>query len=633
MCGILGISAPGRIEAGVLSSALRALRHRGPDDEGTFQNEAGTLSLAHARLSVIDLSAAGHQPMANEEETVRIIFNGEIYNFQALREELLAKGHRFRSRTDTEVILHLYEEEGEQAVSRLTGMFAFAIYDQRTQQLFLARDRLGIKPLYYAQHHGTFLFASEIKGLLATGLVPAVPDWQAIWDYFTYQFVPHPLTAFEGIRQLPPAHTLRLDLKSGQLTKTRYWTPWSAGDLGKVPDYEELRQQVRDRVTEAVRSELVSDVPLGLFFSGGIDSTVLAALMKQAGGKVKTFTVFFEEAARAELRLFDDRPYARLASRLIGTEHHELPVQLPRNDQFLEMVGLVDQPFGNPTLYLQYLIAKATRREATVVLSGVGADELFGGYPKYRLLPFASALRGIPVPLGQAGRSLLGLFREDLFGSALRRGKRLLKGAGLPLPEQYLGWSYGLTEENKRRLLLCPGKELRASVWAVRDAMALAPEGAGDQQKFLAAELETFLADNLLEYTDKATMAVALETRVPFLDHRLVELGSRLPFHAKIHRGRMKRILLDAFKDMIPEPIAQAPKRGFGPPIAEWMDAGLDRYFDEMLTPERVRKEGIFRWEALREMRAAHRSGKRDTSMELTSVMMFDAWYRRYILP
>jgi len=586
----------------------------------------------HARLSILDLSSAAHQPMSNEDATVWITYNGEIYNFRELREELVAKGHRFKSRTDSEVLLHLYEEEGEALVQRLVGMFAFAIYDVRRRRFLLARDRLGIKPLYYADYAGAFLFASEIKGILRTGLVPSEVDWQSIWDYFTFAFIPHPHTAFQGIQQLPPAHTLAFDLERRRYTLNRYWSPLASAPTQHHQSAGAIQERLRHLMREAVRSELVSDVPLGLFFSGGIDSTLLAALMSEhASSRVQTFTVVFRGAERF---LHDDLEYARLASKALGTEHHELTVELKTPEDFLGMVEHTDQPFGNPTLYLQYLIAKTTRQHVTVALSGVGGDELFGGYPKYRLFPFSTLLGAIPAWCGRGTRNLLGLIREDTWVPVLRQAKRLLQGVGQSLPEQYLRWSYSLTEQEKQRLFKRDGPVSGAepSVRIIRQILRTLPSGTSRYEKFFCAELETFLADNLLEYTDKATMAVALETRVPFLDHRLVEFGAQIPFRDKITLSRSKAVLIDAFRKEIPAPIAKAPKRGFSPPIALWMEQVLDRYFDETLTAKRTKREGLFSWEAIQALRQEHRSGHRDASMDLLAILMFDVWHRQYIV-
>ncbi|PIQ82922.1 MAG: asparagine synthase (glutamine-hydrolyzing) [Candidatus Omnitrophica bacterium CG11_big_fil_rev_8_21_14_0_20_64_10] len=629
MCGIAGAVSSQPLPERLLSDFTRALAHRGPDDSGTFLAPDRKSGLAHTRLSILDLSTAGHQPMGNADGVIWLSHNGEIYNFLELRRELERRGTTFRSRTDTEVLLKLYEAEGERCVNRLSGMFAFAILDLKRQKLLLARDRLGIKPLYFTERGGNFLFASEIKGLLAAG-VPRAVDWQGIWDYFTFSFVPGPRTAFEGIRQLPPAHTLTLDLTTGRREIRRYWSPL-ASETEPLPSGPELTRRVREMVRTAVAEELVSDVPLGLFFSGGIDSTLLAAIVREVSPKpVKTFTVVFEGNPRF---LHDDREYARFAARRLGTEHHELPVRLESPEEFLEMIRHVDQPFANSTLYLQYLIAQATRKHVTVALSGVGGDELFGGYPKYRLLPWAPLIGAIPAGLGGTATGLLRCFREDPAHPLLRRIRRTLRGAGLDLAGQYLRWAYGLNESEKQALWADWNRTEQPadSVRLIARIFSELPAGTDHYRKVFCAELETFLADNLLRYTDSATMAVALETRVPLLNHRLVKLSSRIRFRDKIRSGKTKRILIDAFRDLLPEAILRAPKRGFSPPQAAWMTQVLDQYFETTMTQKAVEEDGFFDWEAIQRFRGELKTGRRDSSGELLTLLMFDVWHRRQI--
>ena len=635
MCGIAGIVSPRTLEDTLLSAALQALRHRGPDDAGAFLSTDRTVGLAHARLSVLDLSPAGHQPMSNEKcpkcsrsGACWIVYNGEIYNFQELREELTAKGHRFSSQTDTEVILHLYEEAGEEMVHRLLGMFAFAIYDEARSSIFIVRDRLGIKPLYYAEHAGRFLFGSEIKAILAADSIPREVDWQAVFDYFTFGFVPHPETAFRPIRTLPPAHTLTYDIKKRSARLNRYWTPWDASPSAPL-NPAERNDRIRSLLTDAVRSELVSDVPLGVFFSGGIDSTLLAALMARTGsGRVKTFNVGFKGR---ELRPDEDLVYARAASRALGTDHHELIVDLANADEFQEMLQHFDQPFANPTCYLQYLIAKETRRHVTVALSGVGGDELFGGYPRYRLFPLTTISRMIPAVLGDAARKMLGGVNEAAWDPGLRRLKRFLRGAGRKLPEQYVGWTYSLTETEKKKLLPRLNRDFLPASRIVAETLASLPPGIPEDGRLLYADLQTFLADNLLEYTDKASMAVALEVRVPFLDHRLVELCAHIPLREKTAGGGLKGLLKKIFSNELPAEIRHAPKRGFAPPAVQWINSVFDRYFDDVLTRSTVERENLFSWDEIQSLRRAHRARTHNASPELLAIIMFHAWFKRYI--
>lgn len=629
MCGIGGIASASAVSGETLSILIHKLQHRGPNGQGSFLSPDRAVGLVHTRLSIIDLSAAGRQPMTNETGSILIVYNGEIYNFRELQQELSAKGHLFKSKTDTEAIIHLYEEMGEHAVARLVGMFAFAIYDQGRQRLVLVRDRLGIKPLYYANSAEHFIFASEIKAILATGLVPMEPDWQAISDYFTFGFVPHPQTAFRHIRQLPPAHILIYDLKTRHSRLQEYWTPWAC-DITLPRTEGDLKNRVSNLLEESVKSELVSDVPLGLFFSGGIDSSILALLMSRSSSeRVKTFTVGFRSAGLRPEE--DDLPYARLASQALGTDHHELIVDLTKPEDFIGIVDQIDQPFANLTCYLQYLIAKETRRHVTVALSGVGGDELFGGYPRHRLYPFSTLLRRFPASTADRLRRILWKLPGD-GGGFSRRLDRVLKGAGQDPYLQYVRWAFGPTEKEKASLLRLPGlpQPLPADRF-VSQAWNRLPDETDLYERFLHLELKTFLADNLLEYTDKMSMAVALEVRVPFLDHRLVELCARIPFRNKVTGGHSKLFLKKLFQDDLPPEILQGPKRGFAPPISQWLDQALDCYFEGNLTRTYIEKQGLFRWDRLSSIRAAHRRKKFDASSILWMIAAFDAWYRRFI--
>ncbi len=639
MCGIAGIihfsSEP--VQESRLQTLIQTLKHRGPDDNGFYLNPDRSVGFIHTRLSILDLSAAGHQPMSSEgcaccrskQGNAWITYNGEIYNFQDLRKTLEKQGHRFSSNTDTEVLLHLYAEEGPSFVKKLNGIFAFAIYDPQKKRVLLARDPLGVKPLFYAQRGNGFVFGSEIKALLATGLIPAEVDWQGISDYFTYLFVPHPKTAFKEIVNLPPATLITVDLVSGKFSSESYWSPFSKTTATQA-SYDELKESVRMLLTDAVRRQMISDVPVGLFFSGGIDSTLLAALMApHSKGKLKTFTVIFEEFGESAR---SDAHYARLASRMIGTDHHELSVRLNKPEKFIESIRWVDQPLANQTLYLQHLIAQETRKEVTVALSGVGGDELFGGYAKYRLLPWAPLLRRFPRPIGKTLHRFAEMApRENGF---LRRMKRISRGFGQPLADQYTQWGYRLDEAEKQLLLPVfsqNGPWVPASRIAL-DRMQHSGSVSNDYQKVFAAELGLFLSDNLLEYTDKATMSVALETRVPFLDLRLVELSAAIPFHDKMDLWSSKKILTDAFADLLPVEIRKAPKRGFGGPLNRWLTGCFNYYFDSVMTPARIKKEGIFDCDLVQRMRRTHHAGQRDLSSELLSILMFDSWYRSYIL-
>lgn len=643
MCGICGIVGFGDQKA--VERMSLALAHRGPDDMGVCFFPEEQMGLGHRRLSIIDLSSAGHQPMSNEDGTIWIIFNGEIYNFQELRRDLESR-HRFRSNTDTEVILHLYEEVGPDVVRHLNGMFAFAIYDQRPtfnvqrSTLFLARDHLGIKPLYYHHANGRFVFGSEIKAILASGAYSPDLNWQSLYDYFTYLYVPCPHTIFRGIFQIPPAHVLEFDLQTRDVHLWRYWQ--LEGLDGKSRDkrdrgYDvEAKETLRELLTDSVRRQMISDVPLGVFLSGGVDSPILTGLMAEASSRpVKTFTIVFQGK---DFQFYNEQETARAVARKFGTEHHEITVDIADPMEMLNLVEFFDQPFGNPTFYLMYLISKYTRPEVTVALCGAGGDELFAGYPRYQALALARWLRWVPRPLLRGTRRLLNLAADDYRTMTLRRARQFLDGLDEDFARQFVKWTYFLDEERKG-ILLHP--RLQTSVQGsngflpsdriVRQYLADSPlQDFGN--RVLHLDVQTFLLDNLLEYTDKMSMAVGLEVRVPYLDHRVVAHSLTIPFYYKLQRGKSKIILKEAFADLLPATNRRAPKKGFNVPLAAWMRDRLDRYFDQNMSRSEIERQGIFDWEYIQLLRYEHQAGKRDNSYELFSLIMFDVWYRKYML-
>ena len=626
MCGIVGMAGktPGSEK---LARAVDTLRHRGPDDTGLYISD-GNVALGHTRLSILDPSPAGHQPMSVDNEDVVIAYNGEVYNFQVLRAELEAQGVRFRSRSDTEVILRLYRAEGFGAIPRLNGIFALAIFDRRKRRLLLARDHLGVKPLYYAERNGTLVFASEIKAILSLDVVERRVDWQAIYDYFSFLFVPCPRTAFEGIAQLPPGHQLSFDLDSGQISITPYWRPHASTDIGSSA--AEQREQLRTLLDEVVRMQLVSDVPLGVFLSGGVDSGVLTALAsRHASERLKTFTVVFEGEG---IKPYDERAAAARVSRHLGTEHSEVAVRVTQPEEMLDQARFFDQPFANPTFYLNHLISESTRRHVKVALSGAGGDELFGGYPRYRALPFAPALAHLPRGLGTALRRLLAYLPEDPDQPVRRRLKLMMRGVGHPLGEQYLRWTYFFSDDDKRRLLRPLAGRLSEPLHSVRliDEILEAHRDMPVVNRIEQVDLATFLLDNILEYTDKTSMAASLEARVPYLDHRLVEFSLALPARQKIRGNAAKRILRDSFGDLLPAEVFNRPKQGFCPPISEWITTHFSYYFD-LLTPSYLREQGVLDHSEVQRLRAEHLARRRDNSMELFAIVMFDVWYRKYI--
>lgn len=632
MCGIAGFF--NLSDTSALGRMTDLLAHRGPDDADVRYFPEERTGLGHRRLSIIDLSPAGRQPMSNADESLWITYNGEIYNFLELRSELEERGHRFKSRTDTEVILRLYEEEGADCVKRLNGMFAFALLDRRRRKIVLARDHFGIKPLYYHHENGRFIFASEIKSILASNAYQPEINWQAARDFFTYLYVPCPETIFRGIHQLPPAHVAELDLESNALESRRYWQPRPTenGNGSGRDDKSKLRALLSD----SVKRQMISDVPLGVFLSGGVDSPILTGLMAQSSSnKTKTFTVVFRGEG---LEFYDESDAARKVAEKFETEHHEIEVDLNDPLEMLELVRHFDQPFGNPTFYLMYLISKHTRQAATVALCGAGGDELFAGYPRYRAMKMARWLRRVPRSVLAGVRGALNLASDNHRKMNLRRARQLLDGLNEDEVRQFVNWTYFLTEEQKKGLLNqltfeganAQGRFLPADRIVRRHLEESFLEDSGN--RILQVDMETFLPDNILEYTDKMSMAHSLEVRVPYLDYRFVEHSLQIPFHEKLQGGKGKAILKEVFADLFPEGHLSRPKKGFNFPLGVWMRERFDRYFTENLSRAEVERHGFFNFDYIESLRVQHQAGKADNSYALFSIIMFDKWFRDYIL-
>ena len=489
------------------------------------------------------------------------------------------------------------------------------------------RDQLGVKPLYYADGGGRLIFGSEIKAILASDAYAPEIDRQAMRDFFSFLYVPAPQTIFRGIRQLPPGHWLEYDLAHRRVVRVaRYWGPaaWEAPH----PPAAERPRALRTLFADAVAKQMIADVPLGAFLSGGVDSNVIVGLMaQQASRPVKTFTVRFDEPG---MDYYDERHEARRVAERFGTEHHELPIDLSRPEEMLDLIDSFDQPFGNTTFFLTWLLSRYTREFVTVALSGAGGDELFGGYPRYRAVRWMRALRWMPPSLARAALWGVSKLRDDFADRRLHRIRALLAGLDRDPARQYLKWVYYLDEERKAQLLRDAGDALPAHR-VLQAHLDEIPAGWADGNRFSYLDVETFLPDNLLEYSDKMSMAWALELRVPFLDPRMVEFAFRTPFAEKLGRRGSKLLLRDAFADLIPAENRRVPKKGFNVPLGAWMRTKLDRYFDELLPRDYVEREGLFRHEYITQLREEHRNGRRDNAYELFSILIFDAWYRKYI--
>jgi asparagine synthase (glutamine-hydrolysing) len=628
MCGIGGklYFDPARpVERDVLERMNAAQAHRGPDDAGILCQ--GAIGLAHRRLSIIDLSPAGHQPMANEDGTIWIVFNGEIYNFQELRSRLAGRGHRFRSHTDTEVILHLYEEHGVHCLQSLRGMFAFAIWDAPRRQLFLARDRLGKKPLCYQRDAEAFRFASEAKAILQDPAVVARPDPAGISHYLTYGYVPSPGSAFQGMRKLPPAHYLIC--RDGKVDVVRYWR---LRRDRKLPHSEaEWCREILVRLEEAVRLRLISDVPLGAFLSGGIDSSAVVAMMSRAsGGAVKTFCIGFEEPEYDELR------YARLVAERFGTDHHELVVRPDAVTILPKLAWHYDEPFGDSSAVPTYYVAQMTRRYVSVALNGDAGDENFGGYDRYVASLLAASFDRWPGA-GLLRRAIRWGLRvwppSGRRTSLLSRGRRFLDGL-TELPERrYARWFCHFYGDRKAELC---SPEFGAAVDGA-DALdvLLAAYRETDAGDFLDATLGVdtalYLPDDLLVKVDIASMAHSLEARSPFLDHEFMEFAATIPSDLKL-RGRAKKYILKrALAGLLPEEILHRPKMGFGVPIDHWLRHELrEMAYDTLLGP-RCLTRGYFRPEALRRLLDEHTRGVANWHYLLWTLLMLELWHRTYV--
>ena len=630
MCGICGIA--GTKDRRVIERMTQSIVHRGPDDGAVHGFPADALMLGHRRLSILDLSPRGRQPMSNEDGSLWITFNGEIYNYLELKKELDKERHRFASDTDTEIILHLYEERGPAAFRALNGMFALALYDQPRERLYLVRDHLGIKPLYYTHSGGHLIFGSEIKAILESGVYTPEINWQGVHDFFTYLYIPAPETIFRDIHQVPPAHYLEYDLKARRIGQLKpFWevADWGSQSVVGSQSASELQAELRALMADAVAKQMISDVPLGAFLSGGIDSNVIVGLMaERAERPVKTFTVLFEGEG---MEFYNEQTTARNIADRFRTEHHEIPVSLSNPEEMLDLVEYFDQPFGNTTLYLTWLLSKYTRQSVTVALSGAGGDELFGGYPRYKAVTAARYLRYVPRFAARTAYAALSQIEDSYADRKWHRIRALLDGLDSNPARQYMKWVYYLDEERKAALLRPHLKNVQPSHRILQAHLDRIPRQWDEGNRYSYLDVETFLVDNLLEYSDKMSKASGLELRVPYLDPRVVELAFRIPFELKLRGRESKAVMRDSFADLIPAANRRADKRGFNVPLGNWMRTRFDKFFDDRLPRQYVEREGIFNHDYITHLRDEHRRGRRDNAYELFAVLMFDTWYRKYI--
>jgi asparagine synthase (glutamine-hydrolysing) len=623
MCGIAGYFSTSARED--LSAALlhmtAALAHRGPDDVGYFESTAAEgrvrVGLGHRRLSIIDLST-GHQPLGNADGSMQIIFNGEIYNFEALRQELGARGHLFRTRSDTETIVHAYEEWGTDCVSRLRGMFAFAIWDARRSRLFLARDRFGKKPLFIHSENGVLLFASEIKALLQFPGVVARVNESVLWDYFRYRYVPGPATLFAGIRKLMPGSWMLCDANGA--SEVRFYLPPDGTPLQAAPGCPDPVTPFLELLEESVRIRMISDVPFGAFLSGGIDSSAVVGLMaRHSSLPVKTFSVGFAESAYSELS------HARTIAELFRTEHHELVVS---QDHLLEHLPALtrfrDAPIAEPSDIPIYLLAREARRTVKMVLTGEGSDEVLGGYPKHVYERYAGPYQHLPRWLRR------GLIEPSIraLPYRFRRAKTAIANLGIESREQRMPrWFGALTDEDCATLLAIPppldGSQVE-TICSVHDDSPL--------RAILFFDQTSWLPDNLLERGDRMTMGASIEARMPFMDHELAAFVSALPDAWRVRGFSTKYVLRVAMRRLLPRPILHRPKIGFRVPVNEWFRTSMRDYLCAHLLDACSRTRDYYRPEQLRRVLQEHLDGRHNHEKLLWCMLNLEIWQREYNL-
>ena len=636
MCGICGIvSQDGRpVDPVALETMGAAIERRGPDDSGIFIRLNGAaggsglrVGLGQQRLSIIDLSPAARQPMCNEDGTIWLTYNGEIYNYKDLRRELETKGHRFRSESDTEVVIHLYEEEGLAAVRRFNGMFAFGLWDEKKQRLWLCRDRVGIKPLVYSWDGVRLLFASEIKALLTEPTIDKQLDREALELYLAFNYVPAPLTMFRGIRKLEPGCSLVLE--NGKLAVSRYWSlPQSPGNTEPV-DADRMQRRLVDALSEAVAGCMLADVPVGAFLSGGIDSGIVVALMARVSSRpVQTFTIGF-----ADEGLYDETGRARRVADMYGTEHHEIRIrQRDMLEVMPEVLGALDEPFADSSAIPTYLVSRETRRHVKVALSGDGGDELFAGYRSYLGEYWRARYRMVPALLRESiiepAIAALPDSRETRIGETLRRAKKFLRSTRGPFDERLLALKEVFPAAMRRRLLAGDNNGTDPALAWVRHLLGRI---SGDAvNRMLCTDLIDSLPGDMLTKVDLMSMRNSLEVRVPLLDHRVVELAFEIPGREKLRRGVTKRVLKETFKDLLPPGHTRQPKSGFEIPISRWLRTDLRCLVDRYLSEERVRDQGVFDAAVVQELVRSHRQATTDTSWMLWNLIVFQKWHESY---
>ncbi len=629
MCGICG--TVGRANLPELDAMTDSMIHRGPDGRGvTIFDGEPPAGLGHRRLAIIDPTPAGAQPMAFRDRWW-ITYNGELYNFRELRRDLEARGERFRTDCDTEVLLRMFVVHGPSMLERLNGIFAFAVWDDRDKLLFLARDRLGVKPLYYTRAHGRFAFASELKALLPLIKTPSL-DLTALEDYLTFLWVPDPKTAFREIAKLPPGHYAWVD--ANDVSIREYW------DLRFTPEElseEDWRERVAETVQQSVVRQMVSDVPLGSFLSGGVDSSAIAAAMTSDAAKVDTYTIGFDpEDLRHEI-IPDDIVYARRVASLLGTEYHESILRPDVLELLPKTVWHLEEPLADPAAISTYLICREAGKQMPVMLSGMGADELFAGYPRHLAYRIAQALDRVPRPVQRGLEALAGTLARPGRPGRLRGPRRnlwkFMRATGLSPAERYLSFSSYYATAELRKLLV---PELAAELgmydpFATHRRYLERDTGGDDLSRLLYLDAKTFLPCLNLTYTDKMGMAASVEVRVPLLDDELVTLAARIPSSLKLKGWRRKYIFKRSQEDRLPRDVIWRRKAGFGAPIRSWLVGDLAPLLDDLLSEETLRRRGLVDPAHVARMRAENAAGRADYILQLYALLSLELWSRTFL--
>ena len=634
MCGIVGFSSalPNLDKTSFLKKMVEVMRHRGPDDEGFFSDEH--VALGFCRLSIIDL-VTGNQPMPNEDKTIWLIFNGEIYNYMELQGNLSSRGHVFRTKSDAEVIVHAYEEYGLSMLEKLHGMFAFGIWDLKKQLLIIARDRLGIKPLYYSHKPGEwFAFASEIKALLETGWIQREVNLEALNCYMTFLWTPDPMTMFSGIYKLLPGHYLIY--QNGEIRIKQYWD-LKFENLNNH-DEEWWIQKVSETLQGAVKSHLQSDVPLGALMSGGLDSSSIIAIMSQLLKEpISTYTIGFRKEDLKEDVLMDELKYARKIATLFKTDYTEIIVKPDTTSLLPKLVWHMDEPVADPAAITTYLICKAAKEKLTVMLSGMGGDEIFAGYPRHLAELYAENYRRIPEFLRTGileelvhKMPIIGPLRMRAF---IRNSKKFVKSASLPFTESYLGFGTYFNQEERQSFFskdvmnvinsLNPYEKHLEYFKHIQDEHPI--------NQMIYVDIKTFLPCLNLTYTDKMSMAASIEVRVPFLDDRFVELSGGVPQDLKLNGRVGKYILKKASSRLLPDEIIWRKKAGFGAPVGAWIKGDLKEMTLDLLSEKKIKERGYFNYSAVKKMIEVHYSGKEYNALQIWQLLTLEIWHRVFI--